>query len=84
MTARNTLAILAGREDDALAVALDGAIGQTRAMVSDLVEAEDQHVVAAALAPRLRGIEGQVKTVSDAVMRQYFALLPVTFTDGLS
>jgi uncharacterized circularly permuted ATP-grasp superfamily protein/uncharacterized alpha-E superfamily protein len=84
VTARNTLAVLAGREDAPLAAALDSAIAETRLIVSDLVGAEDQAIVATGLAPRLRGIGGQVSTVSDAVMRQYFALLPVTFTDGLS
>jgi uncharacterized alpha-E superfamily protein len=82
VTARNTLAILAGREDAPLAAALDGAIAETRLIVSDLVGAEDQAVMAAGLAPRLREIGGQVGAVSDAVMRQYFALLPVSFTDG--
>jgi uncharacterized alpha-E superfamily protein len=84
VTARNTLAVLAGREDAPLAGALDAAIAETRLMVSDLVGAEDQGVVAAGLAPRLREVGAQVGLVSDAVMRQYFALLPVTFTDGLS
>ena len=84
VTARNTLAILAGREDAPLAAALDSAIAETRLIVSDLVGAEDQAVVAAGLAPRLREIGGQVGAVSDAVMRQYFALLPVSFTDGVS
>jgi uncharacterized circularly permuted ATP-grasp superfamily protein/uncharacterized alpha-E superfamily protein len=82
VTARNTLAILAGREDAKLASALDSAIAETRLIVADLVGAEDQAIVAASLAPRLRAIGGQVGTVSDALMRQYFALLPVTFTDG--
>jgi uncharacterized circularly permuted ATP-grasp superfamily protein/uncharacterized alpha-E superfamily protein len=84
VTARNTLAILAGREDAPLAAALDGPIAATRLIVSDLVGAEDQTIVAAALAPRLREIAAQVGAVSDAVMRQYFALLPVSFTDGVS
>jgi uncharacterized alpha-E superfamily protein len=84
VTARNTLAILAGREDAPLATALDSPIAETRLIVSDLVGAEDQSVMAAGLAPRLREIADQVGAVSDAVMRQYFALLPVTLTDRLS
>jgi len=83
VTARNTLAILAGQQDAPLAAALDSAISETRMIVADLVGAEDQAQVAAALAPRLRAIEAQVASVSHGVMRQYFALLPVTFTDGL-
>jgi uncharacterized alpha-E superfamily protein len=84
VTARNTLAILAGREDAPLAAALDPAIAETRMIVSDLVGAEDQAMMAAGLAPRLREIAEQMSAVSDAVMRQYFALLPVTLTDGVS
>jgi uncharacterized alpha-E superfamily protein len=84
VTARNTLAILAGREDAPLAVLLDPAIAETRLIVSDLVGAEDQALMAAGLAPRLRDIAEQMSAVSDAVMRQYFALLPVTLTDALS
>ena len=83
VTARATLAILAGRDDAPLAVMLDHAIGETRAMVAELADADAPAALVAGLAPRLRGIAGQVSAVSDAVMRQYFALLPVTFTDGL-
>ncbi len=84
VTARTTLAILAGRDDAPLAALLDPAIAETRLIVSDLVGAEDQAVMAAGLAPRLREIAGQMSAVSDAVMRQYFALLPVTLTDSMS
>ena len=84
VTARNTLAILAGRDDAPLAVLLDPAIAETRLIVSDLVGAEDQALMAAGLAPRLREIAEQMSAVSDAVMRQYFALLPVTLTDSVA
>jgi uncharacterized circularly permuted ATP-grasp superfamily protein/uncharacterized alpha-E superfamily protein len=83
VAARQTLAILAGHDDAPLAASLDQPIGETRLMVAELAGAEDQAELAACLAPRLRGIESQVAAVSDAIMRQYFALLPVTFTDGL-
>ncbi len=82
VAARGTLAILAGSDDAALAVSLDQAIGETRLMVADLAGAAQQAELVADLVPRLRGIRAQLATVSDAVMRQYFALLPVTFTDG--
>ncbi len=82
VSARATLAILAGRDDAPLAMALDEAIGETRLMVADMTGAADQAAQAAGLAPRLRGIGAQVAAVCDQVMRQYFALLPVTFTDG--
>jgi hypothetical protein len=62
---------------------LDDPVAETRLIVAELVAAEDQAALAARLAPRLRTIAGQVAAVSDAVMRQYFALLPATFTDGL-
>jgi uncharacterized circularly permuted ATP-grasp superfamily protein/uncharacterized alpha-E superfamily protein len=84
VTARNTLAVLAGRDDAPLAAMLDASIAETRLMVSDLVGAEDQASVAATLAPRLRAIGTQIGFVSDAVMRQYFALLPISLTNGLS
>ncbi len=80
--ARNVLTVLAGRDDAPLAGALERAVAETRNIVAELVAAADQHVVASGLAPRLRAIGAQVAGVSDAVMRQYFALLPVTFTDG--
>ena len=83
VTARSTLAILAGRDDAPAAAALDAAIGQTRLMVADLAGADDQAALAAGLPPRLRAVADSVAAVSDQVMRQYFALLPVTFTDGL-
>ena len=83
VTARSTLAMLAGRDDAPTAAALDAAIGQTRLMVADLVGADDQAALAAGLPPRLRAVASGVAGVSDQVMRQYFALLPVTFTDGL-
>ena len=82
VSARATLAILAGRDDAPLAAALDDAIAETRMMVAELAGAADQAELAAGLAPRLRIIGAQVAAVSDQVMRQYFALLPVTFTDG--
>jgi uncharacterized circularly permuted ATP-grasp superfamily protein/uncharacterized alpha-E superfamily protein len=81
--ARATLALLGGGDEAPLAAMLDGAIAETRVIVAELVGAEDQPAVAASLAPRLRAIGSQAAAVSDAVMRQYFALLPVTFTDGL-
>ncbi len=82
VAARNTLAVLTGRDDAPLVAALDAAAAETRLIVAELVAAPDQAVLAASLAARLRGIGGQAAAVSDAVMRQYFALLPVSFTDG--
>jgi hypothetical protein len=52
-------------------------------MVADLVEAEDQAALAATLAPRLVAIGAQVASVSNQVTRQYFALLPAIWTEGL-
>ena len=84
VAARNTLAVLAGWDGATIAALLDGAIVETRSIVDDLVAAPDQAVLGSGLAPRLHGIGAQVAGVSDAVVRQYFALLPVTFTDGLT
>ena len=82
VNARATLATLAGREDTPLATALDQAISDTRLIVAELTAADDPAALAASLSPRLRAMAAQVSAVSDGVMRQYFALLPVTFTDG--
>jgi uncharacterized circularly permuted ATP-grasp superfamily protein/uncharacterized alpha-E superfamily protein len=82
-SARQTLVVLAGGEEGGLAAALDGALAETRLIVADLLDADDQAVLAAGLAPRLRVIGAQVAALSDSVMRRYFALLPVTFTDGM-
>ena len=82
-TARTVLAVLGGAEDATLATALDAALAETRQIVAELVETENQARHAAGLSPRLRSIETQIATVSDLVSRQYFALLPVTWTDGL-
>jgi uncharacterized alpha-E superfamily protein len=83
VTARSTLEILGGGETAPLAAMLDDPVAETRLIVAELVAAENPAELAARLAPRLRAIAGQVAALSDAVMRQYFALLPVTFTDGL-
>ena len=82
-SARGTLAMLGGGDGAPIAAALDAAIGETRLMVADLAGAEAQAVLAAGLPGRLRAVAGGVAAVSDLVMRQYFALLPVSFTDGL-
>jgi uncharacterized circularly permuted ATP-grasp superfamily protein/uncharacterized alpha-E superfamily protein len=84
VSARNTLAVLAGGEDAPLAAMFDPSIAETRLMVADLAGADDQAAVATTLAPRLRAIGKQVGTASNAVMRQYFALLPISLTNGLS
>jgi uncharacterized alpha-E superfamily protein len=82
-TARTVLAVLGGADDAPLAVALDAPMAETRQMVEDLVAADDQAALAATLAPRLLAIGAQVASVSDQVTRQYFALLPAIWTEGL-
>ncbi len=83
LAARTILADIAGTPESPLALSLDPAIADTRAMVDELAASPDHPELAAGLPARLRAIEAQVAGLSDAVMRQYFALLPVTFTDGL-
>jgi uncharacterized circularly permuted ATP-grasp superfamily protein/uncharacterized alpha-E superfamily protein len=83
VTARTVLAVLGGADNASLAAALDGGIADTRLMVAELTAAADQAALAAAFPPRLRAIEAQVAALSDLVSRQYFALLPVTWTEGL-
>jgi hypothetical protein len=75
--------VLGGADDAPLAVALDAPMAETRQMVEDLVAADDQAALAATLAPRLLAIGAQVASVSDQVTRQYFALLPAIWTEGL-
>jgi uncharacterized alpha-E superfamily protein len=82
-TARTVLAVLGGADDTPLAAALDAPLAETRQMVADLVAADDQSQLAATLAPRLHAIGAQVAAVSDQVSRQYFALLPAVWTEGL-
>jgi uncharacterized circularly permuted ATP-grasp superfamily protein/uncharacterized alpha-E superfamily protein len=82
-TARTVLAVLGGGDEAPLAAALDAPIAETRLMVAELVEADEQAALAATLGPRLLAIGAQVAAVSDQVTRQYFALLPAIWTEGL-
>jgi uncharacterized circularly permuted ATP-grasp superfamily protein/uncharacterized alpha-E superfamily protein len=79
---RRMLAVLGDQHDDALFRMLDAPIDDMRAMLSDLVAAENQAVCAASLPPRLRDIAQQLSALSTAVGRQYFAHLPVSWTDA--
>ncbi len=81
--ARQTLLELAGGDASPLAAMLDGAIEETCAIVAGLVGAADQAHEAAGVADRLRRIEGQVAELSDALGRQYFALLPLVWAESL-
>ena len=80
--ARGTLCVLETNEAGGVANRLDAALARTGGMVAELEGSPDPAGLAATLAPRLRAVGGQVAAVSDLVMRRYFALLPVTFTDG--
>ena len=84
LAARTTLIMLAGWDGAPIASLLDPAIAETRAMVDELGRATDQAALASRVSPRLHGIVAQVAGVSDAVVRQYFALLPMTFADGVT
>jgi uncharacterized circularly permuted ATP-grasp superfamily protein/uncharacterized alpha-E superfamily protein len=77
---RALLAVLGGDEDADLALMLDPLADETRAIVADLVCAADQAHAAAAMTPRLRGIETDLAAVSDALTRRYFTLLPMRAT----
>ncbi len=83
MGARQSLAELAGEEASPLAGMLDGAIAATRDIVEGLVRAPDQAKATARIADRLRLIEEQVAELSNALGRQYFALLPVVWAESL-
>jgi uncharacterized circularly permuted ATP-grasp superfamily protein/uncharacterized alpha-E superfamily protein len=79
--ARATLAALEGQADGGLAVLLDAPLAELRLMVSELLGAADQSAVAATLPDRLRAISAQAGATSTAVSRQYFTLLPPTWTE---
>ncbi len=84
-TARSILGVLGGRENEPLATALDGPLAETRLIVADIIAASDQATAAAAnVPPRLHAICEQVAALSNALARQYFALLPVSWTETLN
>jgi uncharacterized alpha-E superfamily protein len=83
VAARDTLESLATPGEARLTAPLETAIAETSRIVAELVAADNQAEIAAALAPRLRAIETEVAALSDALVRRYFTLLPITFTDGM-
>lgn len=83
LQARKVLAVLEERDDAPLALALDSAISDARMIVADLIARQDSPVGAEQLSPRLRRIESQVASLSEAISRHYFVLLPVTETETL-
>jgi uncharacterized circularly permuted ATP-grasp superfamily protein/uncharacterized alpha-E superfamily protein len=84
-TARGILGVLGGRENEPLAAILDAPLADTTQIVKDLIGAPDQAAKAAAdVPPRLNVIADQVAIVANALARQYFALLPVSWTETLN
>jgi uncharacterized alpha-E superfamily protein len=83
LSARTTLRELGGEDGVLLAGMLDAAIAETRAIVADLMAAADQAAASGAVPDRLRRIEGQVASLSDALGRRYFTLLPVIWAESL-
>ncbi len=69
-----------GRE--ALAGAAAGMLARTEAMVTTVLEADDQATAASRLPDALRGLAGEIASVSDGIVRRYFALLPPVQTVG--
>lgn len=63
-------------EEGALLPVAEALIGTVEAMPPTVLAAPDQSAAAAALAPRLLAIEGEIAALSDAITRRYFALLP--------
>ena len=79
------LTILPLDEDETheqLATPIEAAIADVKAMVAEVAASPDQARAASELAPRLRAIAGRMGTVSDALTRRYFTLLPATRTEG--
>ena len=79
--AQASFLVLEAGEAGELGARVGTLLAQVEGMVAELA-ATDPPAQAALLAPRLRDLGGEVSEVSDAVRRRYFALLPVTFTDG--
>lgn len=73
--AREALMALEDGTPSGLAAALDPLLGETGALVQTLLQAEDQAEAAAALRPRLHGIEHALADISDAVTARYFTPL---------
>jgi uncharacterized alpha-E superfamily protein len=82
--ARTILTILAGTEHRPLAAMLDQPLAEARLIVTDLIEAEGDQDVEEAVAGRLRAIAKDVGALSNALARQYFTLLPVSWTETLN
>lgn len=81
--ARGILGVLGGREDAPLAVALDEPLAEARLIVTDVATSDAAMHEGVAVAERLLAIASQLAILSDAVARQYFAVLPVSWTETL-
>jgi uncharacterized circularly permuted ATP-grasp superfamily protein/uncharacterized alpha-E superfamily protein len=81
--ARLTLEMLGGEQEETLAVLLDPAATDARAIARDVARvAEGGESALCDVPDRLRAIEASVAGLSDAITRRYFSLLPVTWTVG--
>ena len=69
-----------GRE--LLAGTAAGLLAQAEAMVGALLESSDQATAAARLPPGLHGLAAEIASLSDRIVRRYFALLPPVQTVG--
>ncbi len=78
-----SLSEVATAEDCSLADEAANLLAEAEAIVADVIRAPDQAVAAAALPPRLEAVANRIAALSDAVTRQYFALLPAAQTLGL-
>jgi uncharacterized alpha-E superfamily protein len=83
LSACATLSELADDPRAPLAMMLDEAIAEARAIVADMVAASDQSEAASAVPARLRRIQAQLAALSDALGRQYFTVLPITWAETL-
>ena len=78
--ARAILRVLDERADDPLAAMLDEPVADMDRIVAEVIGAADQSTAAAALPERLRAIAAEILALSDALRRQYFTLLPASWT----
>ncbi len=82
--AQAILRVLEEQTETPLASLLDAPLAELDAIVADLVATADQPTAAASLPPRLLDIAARIATLSDALRRQYFTLLPVTWTESVT
>ncbi len=82
--AQAILRVLDDQSETPLAAQLDAPLAELDAIIAGLIATADQPTAAASLPPRLQDIAAHISALSDALRRQYFTLLPVTWTESVT